>query len=262
MQKSKILNSIQRYLLNDPQGSVKWSVKDKEATIHFLNQDKTCRGIVTQKGVELEDGEFGIYDTPKFKQVFTALDSDVSLEFHENHGIQTALYLKDESITVDFLLSSLDVIFTDQNPDPESARPFKEVPNPNIELTLTQDFVNRFIKSKNALPDAAIFAITTQPKIGENGKDQCEFVINYSTHPTNQIKIPVDAKLNSEMELIAFNADVFKEILIANKDFVTAKIKLYHIYRSDLGRSMGMVESEFFGEDWHSVYRLNKIELV
>lgn len=263
MQKGKILNTIQRYLLNEPQGSVKWSVTNDEATIHFLTQDKSCRGIVQQKGVELEDGVFGIYDTPKFKQVFGALDNDVVLEYHTNHGMQTALYIKDSTITVDYLLSSLDVLFNEQDPDPEIARPLKAVPNPNVVFNITSDFVNRFVKSKNALPDAQIFAVTAASNIGGAGETAtCEFIINYSTHPTNQIRIPVSCTVNVDMDLVAFNADTFKEILLANRDFTRAEIKVYHIYDSVLGRTKGMIESEFWGEDWHSIYRLNKIELV
>lgn len=263
MQKSKILNTIQKYLLNEALGSVKWTIAENEATVHFLTEDKTCRGIVTQKGVELEEGTFGIYDTPKFRQVFSALDSEIELKYHTNHGRQSAIYISDKGsgtdISVDYLLSSLDVIFTDQNPDPEIARPFKEVPNPNVELGISQDFVNRFIKAKNALPDAAVFAINATEF---NGVGECEFIINYSTHPTTQIKIKVPCEWHSDMELIAFNADSFKEILLANKDFQSAKIKIYHIYDSNLGRTKGMIEAEFTGDDWHSVYRLNKIELV
>lgn len=267
MQKQKLLSAIGRYNIgpysdNSP-NATKWTVQDSTLTIHHLTQDKSCRIITSVVGVELEDGIFGIYDPGKYAKILSALDSDIELEFHKNHGKQTAMYIRDSQITVDYLLSPLDIIFGEQNKDPETDRPFKAVPAPNVQFNLTREFCDKFIKSKNALPDASIFAVSAG-KIGET--QDVEFIINHSNHPTNQIKMHLtDVTVNSDLDLVAFNADYLKEIFLANKDFTSAEITIFSKVIEDPERGNRLaagMDVDFQGEDYSSKYRLSKIEIV
>lgn len=268
MQKQKLLNAISRYNIgpksdNSP-NATKWSVSEGNLTIHHLSQDKSCRIITTVSGVELEDGAFGIYDPDKYAKILSALDSDIELEYHSKHGRQMAMYIKDNQITVDYILSPLDAIFNDQNKDPETERPLKAVPAPNVEFILTREFCEKFIKSKNALPDASTFAVSA----GKMGDSQdVEFIINHSNHPTNQIKMHIytDITVNSDLELVAFNADYLKEIFLANKDFNTASITIFSKVISDPERGNRLaagMDIDFQGDDYSSKYRLSKVEIV
>lgn len=267
MQKQKLLTTIARYNIgpksdNSP-NATKWSLRDGVLSVHHLTQDKTCRIIATVENVALADGEFGVYDPDKFAKILSALDPEISLEFHKNHGRQVALYIKDEQITVDFLLSDLGVIFNDQNKDPEQHRPLKPVPSPNVTFNLTRDFCDKFIKSKNALPDAAIFAVSAG-RIGDT--HDVEFILNYSTHPTNQIKMQLfDVTVESDLDLVAFNADYLKEIFVSNKEFNTATITIFSKTIEDPERGPRLaagMDVDFVGDDFTSKYRLSKIEVV
>ena len=76
---------------------------------------------------------------------------------------------------------------------------------------LTKDFTDKFIKSKNALPETENFAVQSR-----NGTT--EMILNYSTLNTNRITWPLDIPNATDLSATCFSANLFKEILQANKD--------------------------------------------
>jgi len=267
MQKEKLLNAVSRYDIgpkNDKHpNSTKWSLVDSVLTIHHLSQDSSCRMVVSVSDVELPDGQFGIYDPAKFSKILSALNSNVTLQYHDGHGKGRAMYISDDQITIDYILSPLDVIFTDQSPDPEFSRPLKGIPSPNVEFELTREFCDKFIKAKNALPDASIIGVSA----GKLGNQQdVEFIINYSTHTTTQIKMHItNVTVNSDLELVAFDADYLRDIMMANKDFTTGKMVIYSKVIEDPERGTRVaagMDLDFTGDGFTSKYRIAKMEIV
>jgi hypothetical protein len=53
-----------------------------------------------------------------------------------------------------------------------------------------------------------------------------KLVINYSSINTNRVTIPVTTSECSDIENLSFNANIFKEVLSANKECETATLKI------------------------------------
>ena len=77
-------------------------------------------------------------------------------------------------------------------------------------MILMNEFVNKFIKAKNALPDAKNFAVQVQ-----NGK--IKFIINYTTINSDNVTFEIDGGNQMHLDAICFSADKLKEVLTANK---------------------------------------------
>jgi hypothetical protein len=80
-----------------------------------------------------------------------------------------------------------------------------------LEIELTKEFTSKFIKSKNALPDADNFAV-------ESNGTTTHIIINHANVSTNKIKFTAATKRAVPMSPVCFSAKLFKEILTANSD--------------------------------------------
>lgn len=256
MQKQKLLSTLAQYTLGGNCSSVKWKVEDNTLKIHFLTEDGAVRGYVECEGIEMPDCEFGIYDSDKFKQVLGALESNISMAKE-----RTLLSIADETIQVNYILSPLEIIFNEQTKDPEFDRPFKDVPAPNLKFALTPEVANKFIKAKNALPESLHVAVQAYRTVDSD----IEFILNYSTHPTTQIKMNIVGEVMSDLPITAFSADYLKEIFLANKDFETGEVIIYSKEIDDPVRGTRIaagMDVDFRGDGFTTKYRLAKIELV
>ena len=109
----------------------------------------------------------------------------------------------DGKISVSYVLAALGVI-----PDvPE----LKNVPEFDTLINIDSQFINSFIRGKGALADVEHFSI--QPADGG-----VEFVIGFSDINSNRISIKVQSGAVKLTEPIVFNANLFKEVLNANKE--------------------------------------------
>merc|ERR1712224_191971 len=98
---------------------------------------------------DIDDVTLGVYATSQLTKLLTALDEDVT-----------------------FMLADLSVI--------RQVPAMKQLPDFNVKINLTKDFADKFVKSKNALPETENFAIESDA-LGTN------MILNYSTLNTNRI---------------------------------------------------------------------------
>ena len=139
-----------------------------------------------------EDVDFGLQ---KMGDKFVSVDMKDS-----QHGTNTK-----------YMLSDLSVIPT----PPE----LKNLPSSfDLELKIDTYFINTFINGKSALPDTDTFTI-----IAKDNKAQV--VIGFSNVATNRVTIPVECEEFSDTEPISFNANMFANILQANKECEKARLK-------------------------------------
>jgi hypothetical protein len=111
-----------------------------------------------------------------------------------------------------------------------------------VTIDIDDDFIDKFIKAKNALPDAKNFAVQVQ-----NGK--IKFIINYTTINADNVTFDLDGG-SEPMEPICFSADKLKEVLTANKGDVGEM----HISPDGLARI------DFTGADFDSNYWLVQLQ--
>ena len=230
MQKSKLDRFISKYNLGGNVNSVKWKSNGDTLTTSFVTPDKSLLGNVKVDNFQFENAELGVYQTDQLKSLINVLGDDVSLNLMKVDNKAVSLNVKNGSVSIDYVLSDLSVIA-----DPPS---MKRLPEFGTQIKLDSNFINSFIKGKSALSDIDSFAIV-------NGKNGCEVIIGYASTNTNRVNIPVDATECDIENPIIFNANLFKEVLMANKECTSAVL---HV------SSEGLAKVNFKVDDYDSEY--------
>ena len=237
MEKKKLISFIDKYHLAGNANSVKLEIKDKTLHCKFITDDQNVIGSVTMNGFDVEDCTLGIYATSQLTKLLTALDEDVEFRVNNADGTAFSINLSDKTTDVTFMLADLSVI--------RQVPAMKQLPDFNVKISLTKDFADKFVKSKNALPETENFAIESDA-LGTN------MILNYSTLNTNRITWPTTPEGEaSELKATCFSANLFKEILVANKDAESGYIEV---------SSAGLARVTFTGKDYSSTYYLVQLQ--
>ena len=231
MEKLKLDGFINRYNLGGEVESVMLKSDDTSVSVRMISDDKTLLGDVSVVESEFPNGEFGIYTTSQLRGLLSVLDNGISVE-----EVTGALKFSDKGTKVQYMLAAPSVI--PAVPDLKALPPF------DAEITLNDDFVNKFIKSKGALSDADTFTFTCKNNKGE-------IILGYSSINSNRISIAVDCKCDGDIEPIAFSAKYLKAILMANKGSKTSSLKI---------SSKGLSHVSFTDGDFVSNYYLVEIK--
>ena len=231
MEKLKLDGFINRYNLGGEVESVMLNSTDANVSVKMISDDKTLLGDVTVTEKEFPTGDFGIYTTSQLKWLLSVLDSSIKVE--ETTG---ALKFSDKGTKVQYMLAAPSVI--PAVPDLKALPPF------DSDLTLDDEFVTKFIKSKGALADADTFTFTCKDNKGE-------IILGYSSINSNRISINVNCTCEGDIEPIAFSAKYLKAILIANKGSNKSSLKI---------SSKGLAHLSFEDGDYVSNYYLVEIK--
>ena len=231
MEKQKLDGFINRYNLGGEVESVMVKSDGKNLSVKMISDDKTLLGDVSVSGAEFPEGEFGIYTTSQLKGLLTVLDSTIKVE-----EVTGALKFSDKGTKMQYMLAAPSVI--PAVPDLKALPPF------NVTVTLDDEFVNKFIKSKGALADADTFTFTSKNGVSE-------IILGYSSINSNRISITVDAQVEGDVEPIQFSAKYLKAILMSNKGSNTSSLEI---------SSQGLSKLVFTDGDYASNYYLVEIK--
>ena len=231
MNKSKFDGFINRYNLGGEIESVMIKSDDSNLSVRMISDDKTLLGDVTVVESDFPNGEFGIYTTSQLKGLLSVLDEAISVE-----EVTGAVKFSDKGTKVQYMLAAPSVI--PAVPDLKALPPF------DAEVTLNDDFINKFIKSKGVLSDSDTFTFTIK-----GGK--AEIILGYSSINSNRISIAVEATAKEDIEPIAFSAKYLKAILMANKGSKTSSLKI---------SSKGLSHVAFVDGDYTANYYLVQIK--
>ena len=230
MQKSKLDKFIQKYNLGGNVNSVKWKSDGTGLSTSFVTPDKSLLGNVKVDKFSFDSSELGIYQTDQLKSLIGVLGDDISLDLTSAGDRAVSLNVKNGAISIDYVLSDLSVI-----PDPPA---LKRLPNFGTQIKLDTNFINTFVKGKAALSDIDTFTIL-------NGKSGVEVVIGYSSTNTNRVNIPVETVSSNLEKPISFNANLFKEVLVANRECTSAVLEV---------SNEGLAKVNFKVDDYDSTY--------
>ena len=230
MQKSKLDKFIQKYNLGGNVNSVKWKSNGDTLSTSFVTPDKSLLGNVKVDKFSFDSAELGIYQTDQLKSLIGVLGDDISLDLTSAGDRAVSLNVKNGAISIDYVLSDLSVI-----PDPPA---LKRLPEFGTQIKLDTKFINTFVKGKSALSDIDSFTIL-------NGKSGIEVVIGYSSTNTNRVNIPVETTSSNLEKPISFNANLFKEVLVANKECTSAVLEV---------SNEGLAKVNFKVDDYDSTY--------
>ena len=231
MEKVKFDGFINRYNLGGEVESVMVKSDGSNLSVRMISDDKTLLGGVSVSNAEFPSGEFGIYTTSQLKGLLSVLDNGITVE-----EVTGALKFSDKGTKMQYMLAAPSVI--PAVPDLKTLPPF------NVEITLNDEFVNKFIKSKGALADADTFTFTCKDNKGE-------IILGYSSINSNRISISVDCTCDGDTDPIAFSAKYLKAILLANKGSNSSSLKI---------SSQGLAHLNFVDGDYTSDYYLVEIK--
>jgi len=237
MEKKQLTGFIDKYHLAGNANSVRLDVKDKTLNCNFITDDQNVVGSVSMDNFDVEDVTLGVYATAQLTKLLTALDLDVKMKVNHADGTAYSINLSDKTTNVTFMLADLSVI--------RQVPAMKQLPDFNVKIKLTKDFADKFVKSKNAMPETENFAVESD-SLGTN------MILNYSTLNTNRITWPTTPEgVQVDLKATCFSANLFKEILVANKEHETGYIEV---------SSAGLARVSFTGKDYSSTYYLVQLQ--
>ena len=230
MQKTKLNKFIQKYNLGGNVNSVKWKSDGDSISTTFVTPDKSLLGSVKVDKFPFDEAEIGVYQTDQLKSLIGVLGDDVSLDLTRFGDKAVSLKIKNGPVSVDYVLSDLSVIS-----DPPA---MKRLPEFGTQIKLDRSFIDTFIKGKGALSGVDTFTVVKTD-------DGCQVVIGYSSTNTNRVNIPVESSTCDIDKPITFNANLFKEVLVANKECSSAVLEV---------STEGLAKVNFKIDDYDSTY--------
>ena len=231
MEKSKLQSFINRYYLAGNCEAV--TLKEQESSIgcELIDMDQTIVGKIKWNTSPFMKGQLGINHTGALIKMLGALNENITIDVKEAAGKNYAMKISEGSTQATFMLADTTVI--------PAVPAINAEPDYEVSIPVNDEFISKFIKAKNALPDAKNFAVQVV-----NGN--IKFIINYSTVNADNISFEVGTTSNADMEPVCFSADKLKEVLVAN--------------RGDSGELKvspdGLARIDFTGSDFESTYWL------
>jgi hypothetical protein len=230
--KKVISDIVSKYSLGNNIERVKWIITDEKLIIHFINDSKDLVGYVDyRKEIGLKPGDYGIFNTSQLIKCLNILDGDILVD-----ATTSKLNMADTNYDIKFNLA-----------DPAVIPNVPDVTNNSDEWSVAFDandeFITRFVKSKDALSELETFTIETRD--GFHGE---ELVFTVGTNITNTIEFTVEATIKEPFGPIPFNSNLMKEILKANRDYHTGEIRI---------NKKGLLDAHFHcGDDLYTGYYL------
>ena len=211
MHKQKLVRFINKYYLNGTVNSVVLNSKSNKLLARFISGDKTLLGELEMDKWQFEDSEVGIYSTEQLLKLLSVLDEDINVTINKAGDKSIALKVSDSSSSVNYMLSDISII----SKPPQ----LKSVPNFELKIDVTPNFMNKFISGKSALAETDNFTVITDGS-------ETKLVIGYASINTNRVIIPVTTTESSNIDNVSFNANIFKEVLTANKECESAILEV------------------------------------
>ncbi len=231
--KKVISDIVSKYSLGNSIEKVKWIITDEKLIIHFINDSKDLVGYVDyRKKIGLKPGDYGIFNTSQLIKCLNILDGDILVD-----ATTSKLNMADTNYDIKFNLADPAVI--PNVPDVSS-----NSDEWSVSFNVNNEFITRFVKSKDALSELETFTIETRD--GFHGE---ELVFTVGTNITNTIEFVVEnPTINESFNAIPFNSNLMKEILKANKDYHTGEIRI---------NKKGLLDAHFHcGDDLYTGYYL------
>ena len=237
MDKSKLVKFINKYYLSGNVNSVAINSDGNGLSTRFVSGDKSLLGEVKLNNYSITQADFGVYQTDAILKMLSVLDNDVSVDLVKAEEKAISLDAKDSGAKVRYMLSDLSVI----NTPPQ----LKQIPEFELLLNVDKTFISKFISGKGALPDVESFTIVSG--------DKPEVIIGYSSIATNRVAVPVENQTDNTIDNISFNANLFKDVLEANKECEAAVLEV---------SSEGLARITFNVGDYESTYYLVAVQNV
>ena len=151
MEKSKLQSFINRYYLAGNCEAV--MVKETESGVgcDLIDQDQTVVGKIQWKTTPFMKGSLGINHTGALTKMLGAVGENINIDVQEASGKNYAMKISEGSTKMTFMLADTTVI--------PAVPTINAEPDYEVAIDINDEFITKFIKAKNALPDAKNFAV-------------------------------------------------------------------------------------------------------
>jgi hypothetical protein len=212
MKKEVLETFIKRYNLGNLIPKVKWKYTANDKLLHAraaADNKAFMADVIMNDFVEFgtDDLVLCIGDTEKVKGMMSPFGEDITLTINRSGDRILGFSMADadcESYCTAADPSAIDPV----------AKNLQDIPEYHVEVPLTEEFLEKFLKARNALKDVETFSV------GMNKKGVFEVVIGYTTANSNRIRIaPVTDSVKNKLDAaLSFPVKNVAEVFKANSD--------------------------------------------
>lgn len=244
MTKTKLETFIKKYSLGGTLDEVRWISKDGTLKVAEMTSDKKFLAVVEMPNFDgFTDAELVIKDTPSLKAKLGVLGEDVKITLNRANDDPNRV------ISLDLEDDRNELTYQTGDEDHLPPRPkIMNIPNYEVEIKLTERFVDDFLKAKSGFNDVNLLTLITSKK-----KKRLEMVLGYSSNiNTDRVALGLDLVPGKDTisAPASFSANVLKEILAANSEVKDPVFKV---------SEQGLAHVEFVTPDFKARYYMIKI---
>ncbi|MDC3304693.1 hypothetical protein OAV48_01105 [bacterium] len=232
MNKHSLNRFIDKYYLGGNCSSVVINSKGDSLSTRFITGDKNLLGELTMSGWNFDEADLGVYNTEQLVKLLSVLSENISMNLTKAGDKAVSLKISDTKSDVNYMLSDLSVISSPPN--------LKSIPDFEVKIKVDKSFMSKFVAGKGALTDTDNFTVITDD-------EGVKVVIGYAEINTNRVTLPVETESYDKIENVSFNANLFRDVLVANKECESATLEV---------SSQGLARINFKIDEYDATYYL------
>ena len=233
MNKYLLTRFIDKYHLSGNVNSVVLSSDGTTLSTRFITGDKSLLGHLKLSEFDyFGKSELGGYNTETLTKLLGVLGDDIKPKVVTSDDKSISVSFNDGGASINFMLSDLSVISSPPN--------LKSVPEFEVKIKVDKSFISKFVAGKGALADTDNFTILTND-------DGVKVVIGYAEINTNRVTLPVETESYDKIDNVSFNANLFRDVLVANKECESATLEV---------SSEGLARINFKIDEYDATYYL------
>ena len=232
MNKHSLNRFIDKYYLGGNCSSVVIKSDGDNLSTRFITGDKNLLGELHMTGWNFDEADLGVYNTEQLVKLLSVLSENISMNLTKAGDKAVSLKISDTKSDVNYMLSDLSVISSPPN--------LKSIPDFEVKIKVDKSFMSKFIAGKGALSDTDNFTVLTSD-------DGVKVVIGYAEINTNRVTLPVETESYDKIENVSFNANLFRDVLVANKECESATLEV---------SSQGLARINFKIDEYDATYYL------
>ena len=222
MTKETLLTFIRRYSLGNTISKTKWKYTVGEKTLHTraaADNRSFVVDVIRNDFVDFgaDDAVICIGDTEKVKNMLSPFNDDADINVVINKSGDRILGMQFSNKDIECYCTAADPTAIDP-----VAKSLQDIPEYHVVIPLTEEFLEQFLKARNALKDVESFSV------GMNKKGVFEVVIGYATSNSNRIRITpaTDPDKNKLDTALAFPIKNVAEVFKANSDIPNGTLSI------------------------------------
>ena len=232
MNKHSLNRFIDKYYLGGNCSSVVINSKGDSLSTRFITGDKNLLGELNMTGWSFDEADLGVYNTEQLVKLLSVLSENITMNLTKAGDKAVSLKISDSKSDVNYMLSDLSVISSPPN--------LKSIPEFEVKIKVDKSFMTKFVAGKGALADTDNFTVLTSD-------DGVKVVIGYAEINTNRVTLPVQTETYDVIDNVSFNANLFRDVLVANKECESATLEV---------SSQGLARIKFKIDEYDATYYL------